>query len=139
MGVMNELIELMLQCRPEEGPELDEVVGEFSESTSWEKILLDSYALLSDTKYIEYWHDAICIFCWAATDGISSPIENTKVVARLYWCASIHDALGKTGYGDNLVWSTTIALMNICYMSDWQPLEEPVIKELINEFNQKNS
>lgn len=126
-------------CRPEDGPDLDEEIERLAKDFGWESILLEVYSLLTDIESKENWYDSACIIWWTATDGIQNPFNNTEVVARLYWCLSKMDGLGFGEMGNNLVWSATIELMEISYMSDWQPLEQPEIMNKINVFNQQHS
>ncbi len=133
--IQKRIITLIEKCKPEDAPDLDEEIEFLAADVGWNKVLDATYKLLCLREYERYWYSAACIIAWATQDRIEIPHPNIEIVARLYWCLEKSPNLGLSiDLADNLVWSITIALMDISYMSGWNPLEEKQITDLIAEF-----
>ena len=134
---MKDTIDLIQQWLDEEDFDLDDEVSLLAEKMGWELILNETLQVLGLEKYKQYWYGAASIIYFASLDGIEMPIDNKQVIARLYWCLSKYKDLGENSVGDgtNLVWSIATNLVDKSYMSEWNPLKDQTIVNLIESYD----
>ncbi len=132
---MKELIEIITKNQTIKTFELYEATMSLVEENGWDALLKEAYAILSCEELKPFWYDATSVLFYAFSDGVQSPVPDNEMIARLYWCLSKYSDLGYGEMGFNLVWSTVVAIKAISYNSDWQPLEDNEIKEMIDSFN----
>ena len=132
---MNELQALIAKEDEDEDFDLLEAVLECSSTNGWPSVVRDAMAILEDTRSKNRWRQAANVLYWAASRTRDWPCPPMKAVAQLYECLIEHPGFGGVGIDDaeNLVWSVAKELKGIDYLSDWQPLDDPEVRQYLPE------
>lgn len=133
---MKNLAGIIARCETDESLDLDEAVNALAIENGWCNVIKEEYRILTSYGNAGLWYPAASVISWAAEEGIPMPISHKEIIVRLYWCLRKCKNLGMSSSVDaeNLVWSTVCTLGNIAYTSDWDPMKEPEIVEMVKTF-----
>ena len=121
--------------------ELDEEVYQLAERIGWTSVFDEAVELLKDCEKKDKWYLSASVFCWAADDKIQIPFDWQFIVALLYGCLEIYPNFGEQdpGDGENLAWSTAHVLKGVGYLSEWDPMKDPEILDILGTIQWKNT
>lgn len=131
---MHPILHILAKDIENEDFDLDNETQHIVQQVGWERVLEESYHILSTDKYKHLWYEATSIFWFAVLDKAHISIPTNQIIARLYWCLDKYDDLGNTEYGYNLVWSIATKLKGISYNSDWEVSKDNEIQTIMKSF-----
>ncbi len=95
----------------------------------WENLLETLLTVLKDKEKKNFWNDITEVLYFAVNDDRAMPIN--EIIARLFICSAEKDGISD----GNLVWSITRKLKGVAYTSDYEPVNDPAVWALIQEFS----
>ena len=108
-----------------------QLIYALNSNVPWEKILTVLLQMLKDQSKKPYWNIITEVLYYASNDA--RPMPKNEVIALLFV-----DSLEKDGIQDeNLVWSINHTLKGVSYTSDYEPVKDPAVWELIQKYSLK--
>jgi hypothetical protein len=106
-----------------------EVIYGFIPAVSWEGLLEILLKILKDKEKKHFWNVNTEVLYFDSND--KRPMPSNEIIARLFVCSA-----DENGISDgNLVWSITRTLKGVSYTSDYDPVKDPAVWALIQEFS----
>lgn len=98
---------------------------------TWENLLPILIKMLKNRSKKRYWNTITEVLYYASNDNRPMPIN--EIIALLFVCSAEKDGI----QDGNLVWSITHKLKGVSYSSDYEPVNDPAVWILIQEFSNK--
>jgi hypothetical protein len=97
----------------------------------WDNLLPILIEMLKHRSKKPYWNIITEVLYYASNDNRPMPIN--EIIALLFVCSAEKDGI----QDGNLVWSITHKLKGVSYNSDYEPVDDPAVWILIQEFSSK--
>jgi hypothetical protein len=123
---MATVVEMLELEEKDEDFDLLVAVRERESKEGWDTLLRETIAVLADRSCQGLWRSAIAIVYWASSSAPDMPVPKSEVIARLYWCLINHPESSEED--ENLVWSATMNLKGVDYLSEWDPMKDPEVR-----------
>lgn len=121
--------------------DLSDAITDLAHDVGWQAVYVAMLDVLRDESQVERWYDVIACLFGTDCHERDLPCEPDYLVALLYDCLRLHPDLGASGIdseaADNLVWSITLNLKRVDYLSEYDPEKDPdVIRQTIDRKGQ---
>lgn len=100
----------------------EDAINRLADRFGWDLVQNGLFQVLEDNDQAARWQTVAAVFWGAVLDG--RQIQTNKLIALLYHRFDSH-----SDAEDNLAWSITCKLKNVGYLSDYEPLNDPGVKE----------